>query len=54
MKYDFPKRELTLAVNHSPVKVIFESDTPQASIWHYIFSALSEQKPCSVQSQPLK
>lgn len=54
MKYDVPRHELTLAVNHSPVKVIFESNTPQASIWHYIFSALSEQESCSVQSQPLK
>lgn len=54
MKYDIPKRELTLAVDDSQVKVIFECDPPQTSIWHYVFSALSEQELYSVQSMPLK
>lgn len=49
MKYEMQKQELTLEINGSPVKVTFESNTPEVSIWHYVFSALSEQKPPSVQ-----
>ena len=49
MKYDIQKHELTLDINDSRVKLTFESDVPEISIWHYVFSALSEQKPSSIQ-----
>ena len=49
MKYDTQKHELTLNINNSLVKLAFESDAPETSIWHYVFTALSEQKPPSVQ-----
>ena len=49
MKYEMQKQKLTLEINGSPVKLTFESDVPEISIWHYVFSALAEQKPSSVQ-----
>ncbi len=49
MRYDIQKHELTLDINDSRVKLTFESDVPEISIWHYVFSALSEQKPFPVQ-----
>ena len=49
MQYDIQMRELTLDINDSRVKLTFESDVPEISNWHYVFSALSEQKPSSVQ-----
>lgn len=49
MQYDIQKHELTLDINDSRVKLTFESDVPEISIWHHVFSALSEQKPPSVQ-----
>lgn len=49
MKYDIQKRELTLEIHDSPVKLAFESDMPKPSIWHDVFSALAEQKTASVQ-----
>ena len=49
MQYDIQKHELTLDINDSRVKLTFESDVPEISIWHYVFSALTEQEPPSVQ-----
>lgn len=49
MKYEMQKQELTLEINGSPVKVTFESNTPEVSIWHYVFSALAEQELPSIQ-----
>lgn len=49
MQYDIQKHELTLDIHDSRVKLTFESDVPEISIWHYVFSALSEQKPSSIQ-----
>jgi len=49
VKYDIQQHELTLDINGSLVKLTFESDAPEISIWHYVFSALTEQEPPSVQ-----
>lgn len=49
MKYDIQKREAILEMNHSIVRFTFGSDKPETSIWHYVFSALSEQVSPSVQ-----
>lgn len=49
MKYDIQKHELTLDINGSLVKLTFESDAPEISIWHYVFSASTEREPPSVQ-----
>lgn len=54
MKYNIPKHELTLTVDGSSVKVIFERELPQTGIWHYVFTALAKQGPHSVPSLPLK
>lgn len=54
MKYNIPKHELTLTVDGSSVKVIFERELPQNGIWHYVFTALAKQGPHSVPSLPLK
>lgn len=53
MQYDIQKHELTLDINDSRVKLTFESDVPEISIWHYAFSALAEQKSSSVQPAAL-
>lgn len=53
MKYDIQKHELTIDINGSPVKLTFESDALEISIWHYVFSALTEQEPPSVQSSAM-
>lgn len=49
MKYDIQKREAILEINHSIVRFTFESDRPDTSIWHYVFSALLEQPSSSIQ-----
>lgn len=49
MKYDIQKHELTLDINDTLVKLTFESDAPETSIWHYVFTALTEREPPSVQ-----
>lgn len=56
MKYDIQKHELALEIHGSPVKLTFESDKPETSIWHYVFSALAEQETATVQppNAPLK
>lgn len=48
MKYDIPKHKLTLEINGTFVELTFESDVPEISIWHYVFSALTEREPPSV------
>ena len=49
MQYEIQKHELTLNIHNSRVKLAFESDVPEIGIWYYVFSALSGQKPSSVQ-----
>ena len=47
MQYDIQKRELTLDINDSRVKLTFESDVPEISSWHYVFL------PCPNRNRPL-
>jgi len=43
MNYDMEKCELTLEMNGATVKLTFESETPETSIWHYVFSSLANK-----------
>lgn len=49
MSYNIQRHELTLEINGSLVKLTFESDVPETSIWHYIFSALADNPLLPVQ-----
>lgn len=41
--YDKEKCALCAVVNGSVITVTFESEQPDACIWHYIFKAMAEE-----------
>ncbi len=49
IEYDMQKRVLKAAVKGCAVTVSFETAPTEASIWHYVFEALSRRKKAPVQ-----
>lgn len=44
INYDKDKCVLCAVVNGSVITVTFESEQPDACIWHYIFKAMAEEE----------